>query len=106
MTGKERSGWRDQEISARHRDWGTDCPAVDIDFFLTEYNHGKPVALIEYKLYTVDTVDVSKPSYQALIDLANNYGGKGGPLPALLVFYWPVEWAFCVHPLNESAKRF
>ena len=30
----ERTGWRDEKLSQRHRMWGWDCPAVDIDFLL------------------------------------------------------------------------
>jgi hypothetical protein len=40
-----------------------------------------------------------------LADLANNYGGKGGSLPFLVVFYWPDEWAFRVHPVNAVARE-
>lgn len=46
---KERTGWRDEELSRRHREWGFDCPAVDIDFVLLEFDNREPVALIEYK---------------------------------------------------------
>ena len=46
---QERTNWRDQELSARHRTWGFNCPAVDLDFLMVEYNIGKPVGLIEYK---------------------------------------------------------
>lgn len=34
MTAQERTGWRDEEISARHRIWGVNCPAVDLDFLM------------------------------------------------------------------------
>jgi hypothetical protein len=43
---KERSGWRDLELSGRHRRWGWDCPAVDLDFLFLEYDKGKAVALV------------------------------------------------------------
>lgn len=46
---KERSGWRDELISARHRMWGWDVPCVDLDFLLIEYDNHIPRALIEYK---------------------------------------------------------
>ena len=49
----ERTGWRDEGISRRHRLWGVTCKATDIDFLLLEYhlqlNLVKVDALIEYK---------------------------------------------------------
>jgi hypothetical protein len=45
---QERTEWRDREVSRRHRDWGYDCPAADIDFL--EYDRGRAVALCEWKL--------------------------------------------------------
>lgn len=49
MSAEERSGWRDQRLSGQHRKWGFDCPAVDIDFLLIEYDLSEPMALIDYK---------------------------------------------------------
>jgi hypothetical protein len=49
---RERTEWRDLELSKRHREWGLNCPAVDIDFLMVEYYYGKPVALIDYKRFT------------------------------------------------------
>ena len=46
---KERSGWRDEGISRRHRLWGVSCSATDIDFLLVEYIYNTPKAIIEYK---------------------------------------------------------
>jgi hypothetical protein len=45
---KESTGWRDLSLSRRHREWGIDCPAADIDC-LVEIARGVPVAIIEYK---------------------------------------------------------
>lgn len=36
---QERTGWQ----------WGASCPAVDLDFLLTEIHVGEPAALVEYK---------------------------------------------------------
>ena len=49
MTRQERTGWRDEGISRRHRTWGVALTAVDLDFMLVEYTDGKATALIEYK---------------------------------------------------------
>jgi hypothetical protein len=68
---QERTGWRDLELSQRHRKWGWDCPAVDLDFLFLEYDKGKAVAVVEYKNEHAKTQYASHPTYQAMIDLGN-----------------------------------
>lgn len=102
-TRQERTGWRDGAISARHREWGFNCPAVDLDFLVAEYNVGKPVALIEYKHFDARTPNIDHPTYRALSDLADNY--SPAPLPFLIAFYWPAIWAFRIIPVNATAKE-
>ena len=68
---KERTGWRDEAMSIRHREYGYDCPAVDIDFLMLEYDNGNPVAIIEYKNERAAPVDLGHPSYKALKRLAD-----------------------------------
>lgn len=99
----ERTGWRDEAISARHREWGFNCPAVDLDFFVAEYNLGKPVALIEYKHFRARPPVLEHATYRAIIDLANNH--RRGPLPFVIAFYWPEVWAFKTTPVNDAARR-
>jgi hypothetical protein len=101
---QERTGWRDEAISSRHRVWGFNCPAVDLDFLVVEYNVGKPVALIEYKHHAAAMPYLQHPTYRALTDLAENYGP--GQLPFAVVFYWPDIWAFRVLPVNDAAKSY
>lgn len=96
----ERTGWRDEEISQRHREWGFNCPAVDLDFLMVEYNLGKPVGLIEYKHHRARIPNLKHPTYRAITELANQSG-----LPFILAFYWPAIWAFRVFPVNETAKK-
>lgn len=103
MSGYERTGWRDQAISQRHRVWGVDCPGVDIDFLLVEFNRGKPVAIVEYKDIHAQPPSIGHPSYKALNALANGY--SDGALPFLIAFYWSDIWAFRTIPVNEAAKR-
>lgn len=55
-TRKEKTGWRDLSLSLRHRDWGFNCPAVDIDL-LVEFNCGIPAAIIEYKRWNSNPDD-------------------------------------------------
>lgn len=100
---QERTGWRDEAISSRHRVWGFNCPAVDLDFLVAEYNVGKPVALIEYKHNLAWIPNLQHATYRALSDLADGY--RDAPLPFLVVFYWPDLWAFRVLPVNTVAHE-
>ena len=102
MTSYERTGWRDQEISARHRAWGFNCPAVDLDFLMVEYNLGYPVAVVEYKSHHARLSNLKHPTYRALGEL---YDRDGKQLPLFIVRYWPTTWAFRVLALNDSAQQ-
>lgn len=66
---EERTGWRDEGLSERHRKWGWDCPAVDLDFLFLEYDKGKAVAIVEYKHEKARLQHSTHPTYQAMIDL-------------------------------------
>lgn len=97
----ERTGWRDADVSQRHRAWGFNCPAVDLDFLMVEYNIGKPVGLIEYKYHkTQQVLNLNHPTYRALRDLADT-----AQLPFLIAYYWKDIWAFRVLPVNGVAKQ-
>jgi hypothetical protein len=97
----ERSGWREQELSQRHRNfWGYNCPMVDLDFLVIEYNIGIPVALIEYKHARAKTPKLDDANYRAISWLADKAG-----LPFAIAFYWPGIWAFRITPVNEIARR-
>ncbi len=98
----ERTGWRDEGISRRHRVWGFNCPAVDLDFLVAEYNLGLPVALVEYKHFKARQPVIEHPTYRALTALADGY--NQGPLPFIIAFYWPEIWAFRVSPINQVSK--
>jgi len=79
---QERTGWRDQEISARHRMWGYDCPALDLDFLMLEYDQGKAAALVEFKNEKAMPIRMGHPSIRALIGLAD-----AANIPLFLVRY-------------------
>lgn len=100
---QERTGWRDESISNRHRAWGFNCPAVDLDFLVAEYNVGKPVALVEYKHHKARSPNLRHATYRALADLADRY--SGGPLPFVVAFYWPGIWAFRITPVNSISRE-
>lgn len=96
----ERTGWRDEAISLRHRRWGFDCPAVDLDFVMIEFNHGQAVALIEYKAFGARIPRSDHPSITAITGLADKAG-----IPFLIVFYDSIQWWFRVHPMNGAGLK-
>lgn len=101
---EERTGWRDLSFLRRHRDWGWDCPALDIDFL--EYDHKLAVALVEYKmrpnLQTCTTPQETDKGYANIAALINL--GNRASLPVFLVFY-KHKWNFVVTPLNHYAAQ-
>lgn len=96
----ERTGWRDEALSRRHRRWGWDCPAVDLDFLFLEYDHGKASAIVEYKNEHAAPQYVSHPTYQAMIDL-----GDRANVPVIACRYSDDFTVWKVVPLNDAAKR-
>jgi hypothetical protein len=97
----ERSGWRDQGLSERHRQWGWDCPALDLDFLLCEYDRCLASALVEYKHEAAPKQYRSMPTYRVLRDL-----GTRATLPAIACRYASdFSWWRPV-PLNELAESY
>ena len=96
---EERTGWRDLAMSKRHRDWGQDCPAVDIDFLMIEYDLGIPVALIEYKHEAAKPGNSSHPSYRAISIMATR-----AALPFFVVRYAGNFSWWRVVPINNIAQ--
>jgi hypothetical protein len=94
---KERSGWRDLELSKRHRQWGWDCPAVDLDF--VEFHNGVPVALVEYKHDWAQIAHSSDLKVKALIHLGNN-----SKIPVFGVRYNSEFTIWKPTPLNSYAR--
>ena len=97
---QERSGWRDLALSERHRRWGWDCPAVDLDFLFLEYDKGQPVAIVEYKHEKAAPQYASHPTYQAMINLGTRAG-----VPVFAARYTEDFSSWTVVPLNEFAKN-
>lgn len=95
---EERTGWRDEGLSQRHRNWGYDCPAVDIDFLLIEYDNSMPVALVEYKNEQAQCPNFQNASYQAIINL-----GDMANIPVFSVRYSSDFSWWEVYPLNSLA---
>lgn len=106
----EKCGWRDEQISRRHRLWGVSCPAVDLDFVLLEFNYQEPVALVEYKHIRSKETGWHGGRYEALRKLCDGFHREENgvfihtPLPFLVARYNPGNWTFIVTPLNRSAR--
>lgn len=96
----ERTGWRDENLSRRHRRWGWDCPACDLDFLFLEYDRGKASAIVEYKNEHAAPQYASHPTYQAMIDLGNRAG-----IPVIACRYSDDFSQWKVTPLNAEAKK-
>ena len=98
MSQYERTRFRDLALNDRHRLWGRDCPATDVDDFL-EYNHGKSAGLVEYKHERAQaTGDYNR---MAFIDLANR-----ATLPAFEARYTEDFARWTITPLNASASLY
>lgn len=94
----ESTGWRDEWISRRHREYGIDVPATDVDFLLIEYDRAQPIALVEYK--RTDDFSTSDASRRTLAKLATRAG-----IPAIVVrYYTDGETPWKVYPLNRYAR--
>ena len=101
MSNVERTGWRDESISARHRTWGVACTAVDLDFVLVEHRSGMPNAIVEYKHERARKQYSSNPNYRALINL-----GNASNIPVLACRYKNDFSKFIVTPLNTKAGEY
>ena len=110
MTSNEQHFKRDAWLSGRHRLWGRDVPAMDLDFILAEYDRCVPIALIDYK-HEHGVINLESANTRTLIALGDMAG-----IPAFIVRYghskqdgwWgdipedSVPW-FQVIPLNVYA---
>lgn len=96
----ERTGWRDLGLSERHRQWGFNCPAVDLDFVLCEYDQGEPYAIVEYKRDTAAPTPLSHPTVRALERLATR-----AKVPFFFVVYTKDYAVYRVLPVNYFAQQ-
>lgn len=99
----ERSGWRDLELSQRHRLWGRGCHMVDLDFVGLENDFGEPSALVEYKAFGLNG---SRPNLDADINLrALRSLADGVQIPFLVAHYRSNPWLFRVFRGNDYAAE-
>ena len=83
------------ELSKRHRLWGYDCPAVDLD--MIEYDNGQPVAVIEYS--TMRKVGDDGSVGRNLDVIARTIQ----PHIGLFVARYNRRWNFAVDAVNQAA---
>ena len=113
MTSNEQHFKRDAWLSGRHRVWGSNVPAMDLDFILAEYDRCVPIALIDYK-HERATINLQSANSRTLTAL-----GDKASIPAFIVQYghshqsgWSDLWQevppdsvpwFQIIPLNSYA---
>ena len=100
---RERTGWRDKGISERHRMWGVECQATDIDFLLLEYYSNydivRPAAFIEYKNAHAQERNSNGVQYKAICAVSNSAN-----LPFFIVVYTSDFKNYRVIPMNKWAR--
>jgi hypothetical protein len=80
------------------------CPAVDLDFVLLEFNHGAPVAVVDYK-HCAKVNPLDDLNEWAIAAMAALYNERGEHLPFFVARYWPDTWAFKVLAMNDPARE-
>lgn len=113
----ERTHKRNLHYNNRHRLWGYNLTAMDVDFMEYDSKTGKPLALIESKFGLVKEVDLNEPAFDALCMLARE------EIPVFCLIYYPLDKAgqlvdadrpgsdvesiqFVVAPVNGKAKEY
>lgn len=110
----ERSGWRDEKLSRRHRTWGRDIAVTNLDFIASpetmideetnsvfaEIWYRRPVLITDYKSMKPTAVDWDTAALGCLQFMANQC-----KCAITVVFYSPNYWWFYVVPGNEIADR-
>ena len=81
MASNEQHFKRDAWLSGRHRVWGSNVPAMDLDFILAEYDKCVPVALIDYK-HEHGTINLESANNRTLTALGDMAG-----IPSFFVRY-------------------
>ena len=87
-------------ISDRHRGYGNNCPATNIDCLLYEYNHMQPVAIIDFKARRLAANDRTSFNARATANLCNM-----ARIPFYLASYSNSEWSFILAPVNAIATQ-
>lgn len=118
LAAPERSNWRCQWISTRHREWGGGVPFTDVDCILSddvtlpedlmgiEYDNEIPYALIEYKDWNAN-INLNHTGIKTQKYIADNLRLPDGSfgIPFFVVVYNKDYHVFHVIPMNEKAKK-
>lgn len=106
-TKQERTFWRDWKLSLRHRLWGIEIKATDIDFTVVEYsedyNFVRPVAIIEYKSENVPAAEVDAKNLSGQLSALNKISTRAD-LPFFIVVYTKDLNHYHVKAVNMWAK--
>lgn len=70
---------------------------------LFESYGGKFHGIIEFKHINVEGIDYRSRKYSGHYDLATN---RFRPIPFIIAIYDPLEWTFCVTPMNAPARKY
>lgn len=101
---KENTFWRNGKLSQRHREWGIDCSATDIDALIfleyqqNGYRNVRNSAIVEYK--SVHAKETSPSQIIALDNLSMQ-----AMLPFWLTRYSDDLSRYWVTPTNDLAKK-
>ena len=104
MSQHERTGWRDEEYSRRHRLYGKQLSMVDVDHFWFEFDNTNPVAGVECKEANAKEVTLQTYSIRCLINICDRL-----EIPAIFLRYHKESEAEFIYdavvPLNTFAKN-
>ena len=90
------------KLGILHRMFGQDCPAIDLDFVLVEFDHERPVALIEYKHCSGKPIQTDQ---NIGVSVLRNLGDMA-KLPAFICRYDLVNGRFKLAAINDLGLRF
>jgi hypothetical protein len=101
MSKLERTGWRDQELSERHRLYGPSCCLMDLDCLWIEYDALQERAIIEYKAHHVSSESASTSASAIVVQ---SVAAKCS-IPAWIAYYnlRCDRWQYRIVPLNQMA---
>ena len=95
MSTHRRTDYTGREAIDRHRLYGPDLYAIDIDLLEVGLDR-EPQAVIEYKHFQAN--EISDFQREVIRRLA-------GDTPAFTVRYWPASWTYVVTALNDAARK-
>lgn len=88
----------DTLVAQRHRLWGERLPCMDIDSLWVECRQYEPSIIVETKHYRMRLPERNANLMKRIRAVADRMD-----IPFIVVRYWPVLWAFQVHPYNDRA---